>query len=187
MYIPPSQTNTFQAVVATDGTQTYVIFTYNCSDLEWDRTNSFAAADCSFIGCYAGGNFNNYLSETDSHGLQIDRRTANISRASCSSEVTSWNNLLFFLTYQGKSINHIYKAAQAFLCMYIPNKFSMNLIYRYCQCDCEGTANQCTTWRLSHYAILYQCIHSTRYHNRLLVFPAVSMWWSYHILHFHLQ
>ena len=91
--------------MVTDGTQTYAIFTYNCSDLGWARTpNSFVASDCSFIGAYSGGDFNAYLSETDLYGLQIDRQTANISRAaSCSSQnLTSWNNFLFVLTSQSK-------------------------------------------------------------------------------------
>ena len=99
-----TQTNTFQAILATDGTQTYTIFTYNCSDLGWARTpNSFVASDCSFIGAYAGGSFNEYLPETTEYGLQIDSRTANITRAaSCSSQGTTWNNFLFVLTPQSK-------------------------------------------------------------------------------------
>lgn len=91
--------------MVTDGTQTYVIFTYNCSDLGWARTNSLVAADCSFIGCYAGGDFDNYQFETDFYGLQIDSRTANLSRAaSCSNDETmSWNNFLFNLTPHSRS------------------------------------------------------------------------------------
>ena len=30
------QTNTYQAILATDGTNSFAIFTYKCGDLEWD-------------------------------------------------------------------------------------------------------------------------------------------------------
>ena len=87
----------------TDGTQTYAVFTYNCSDLGWARaSNTFVASDCSFIGNYIGGSFTNYLPETRAYGLQIDNRTANISRAASCSNPTTWNNFLFNLTPQRK-------------------------------------------------------------------------------------
>ncbi|CAI8018061.1 Mucin-4 [Geodia barretti] len=95
------RTNTFETILVTDGTQTYAVFTYNCSDLGWARaSNTFVASDCSFIGNYIGGSFTNYLPETRAYGLQIDNRTANISRAASCSNPTTWNNFLFNLTPQ---------------------------------------------------------------------------------------
>lgn len=96
-----SQTNTFQAMVLTDGSQSYTIFTYNCTDLEWEKTNSLVIADCSFIGYYAGRNF----FDPQFNDLQIDYRTANITQASCGGDGTSWNNFIFPLSIDGELMN----------------------------------------------------------------------------------
>ena len=34
----PLQTNTYQALVITDGVQSYTVFTYNCQTMEWSRS-----------------------------------------------------------------------------------------------------------------------------------------------------
>ena len=99
-----SQTNTFQAIVLSDGIQSYTIFTYNCTDLEWAKTNSLVIADCSFIGYYTGTDF----LEPAFDGLQIDNRTANITQASCSGSGVSWSNHLFTLSLNCRLTNKVY-------------------------------------------------------------------------------
>jgi len=79
------QMNTYQAVLATDGTSSYAIFTYRCGDINWARSSS--------IGYNApGGIFLN-------HPLAGGPGAANID---CSGSQT-WTNLLYNLT--GSSAN----------------------------------------------------------------------------------
>ncbi len=78
--------NTYQAILATDGTSSYAIFTYRCGDINWARGSS--------IGYNApGGIFFN-------HPLAGGTQAAGID---CSGSQT-WTNLLYNLTGSSASI-----------------------------------------------------------------------------------
>jgi hypothetical protein len=51
------KTNTFQAVLITNGTDTFVIYTYKCGDVTWDHLYSTTT-----IGYNLNGIFNNHIS-----------------------------------------------------------------------------------------------------------------------------
>lgn len=74
------QTNTFQGMVITNGYQSYAVFTYRCTLLQWSRSAA--------IGFKAAGDF---------HG-NISLGANNASAFACqNSPVSSWNNVIFQL------------------------------------------------------------------------------------------
>ena len=75
------QHNTFQAVVITNGTKTYTVFTYHCDDINWANGNS------TVIGFNAGG------TSYENHPFS---GTPDASDIDCESYPPSlWNNLVY--------------------------------------------------------------------------------------------
>ena len=57
--------NTFQAIMITDGSQTFVVYTYKCGDIQWDHLYY-----TSTIGYNIGGfHYNNYASSGIQKGI----------------------------------------------------------------------------------------------------------------------
>lgn len=62
MLVPPDITlpaNTFQAVVITDGFQSYTVFTYACGLLQWNTDNTaigYSAGGYNFVDSFSGPN-----------------------------------------------------------------------------------------------------------------------------------
>ena len=78
-----TDTNTFQAVLATDGTRSYAIYTYECGKLNW--VHYFAA-----IGFSASPDF------FDEHPLS---RNSSVNDIACINEdsvpPSNWSNILY--------------------------------------------------------------------------------------------
>ena len=55
-----TQTNTFQAIAITDGTQSYAVYTYRCGDLQWP-----GGATIGYNGGPVGNFFENHLLSGD--------------------------------------------------------------------------------------------------------------------------
>ena len=77
----PSQRNTFQGIVITDGSKTYAVYIYLCDDIQW--------SDGSVIGFNAGGSYfaNHPLSDTIA-ARDID---------CVNSPGSEWNNVVYDL------------------------------------------------------------------------------------------
>ena len=76
-----TQHNTFQAVIITNGTKTYAVFTYHCDDINWVNGNN------TVIGFNAGG------TSYDNHPLSAGPDAGNID---CESYPPSlWNNVVY--------------------------------------------------------------------------------------------
>ena len=77
------QPNTFQAVIASHGSLSYAVFTYQCDLINWTRYNAS-------IGYTAGQNF------FQNHPLS---RTSNVVNIDCVNQPTSiWSNVVHKLT-----------------------------------------------------------------------------------------
>jgi hypothetical protein len=75
------QTNTFQAIAITDGSQSYAVYTYRCGDLGWSGGAT--------IG-YNGGPVGNFYAN---HPLS---RTSSVNSIACLNfDVTEWSNVVY--------------------------------------------------------------------------------------------
>ena len=82
MFIQP---NTFQAVIASHGSLSYAVFTYQCDFINWTKENDYAA-----VGYTAGPHF------FQNHPLS---RTTNVVNIDCVNQPTSiWSNIIYKLT-----------------------------------------------------------------------------------------
>ena len=76
-----SQTNTFQAIAITDGSQSYAVYTYRCGDLGWSGGAT--------IG-YNGGPVGNFYANHPLSG------TTSANAIAClNSDLTEWFNLVY--------------------------------------------------------------------------------------------
>lgn len=84
------QRNTFQALVITDGSETYTVFTYNCNELEWASNRSPAAV----IGYNVGSQGTEQLTPFDNYVLS---GTENVKMVACVNEkfYIPWSNLVY--------------------------------------------------------------------------------------------
>lgn len=83
------QTNTYQAVVISDGTETYSIFTYNCEQLHWiGEVGNYAS-----VGFNVLSNMENFPSFAN-HDLS---RTPNVGMLACNhtSQGVPWTNTIY--------------------------------------------------------------------------------------------
>jgi hypothetical protein len=79
------QTNTYQAVVITNGTESFVVFTYQCGAMTWHGNAT--------IGFNAGGTW------FENHPFS---GTVNANLIACTnSSQTVWTNLVYKLTPRG--------------------------------------------------------------------------------------
>ena len=84
---PNFQVNTYQAIVITNTTKSFAIFTYQCGAMSWHGNAT--------IGFNAGGNFH------ENHPLS---GSAGVSSIACeNSSRTVWRNLIYELTPRGSS------------------------------------------------------------------------------------
>ena len=76
------QTNTYQAIVVTDGLQSYAIFTYNCQQLQWVQSQSnYAVVGFNAHGqSYANANFSG---------------TPLIGSIACNNSTYPWSNAVY--------------------------------------------------------------------------------------------
>ena len=81
------QTNSYQGIVVTNGTESYAVFIYQCGAVSWHGNAT--------VGFNAGGTW------FENHPLSGTRRVASIA---CLNSTTSvWTNLVYRLTPSGKS------------------------------------------------------------------------------------
>lgn len=87
------QTNTFQALVVTDGLRSYAVFTYKCNLLQWSGSNQHAV-----IGYNMRGRFMN-------QPLSGFGQVVNV--ACVNNPATPWSNLVYFI---GTAQNELQRA-----------------------------------------------------------------------------
>lgn len=81
------QTNSYQGIVITDGTESYALFIYQCGAVSWHGNAT--------VGFNAGGTW------FENHPFS---GTRNVASVSCLNTTTSvWTNLVYKLTPDGKS------------------------------------------------------------------------------------
>ena len=74
------QTNTYQAIAITDGSQSYAVYTYRCGDLQWP-----GGATIGYNGGPVGGFYENH---------PLSGAAAN-SIACINTGVTEWSNVIY--------------------------------------------------------------------------------------------
>ena len=98
--------NTFQAILITDGTYSYTIFTYQCGLLEWDNGATIGVTAAT-IGFSAAGNpYKNY----DLPPLEV---------ACVNTPYTNWSNVEYLLSNENPEI----PVPRMFLCFYSLSTF----------------------------------------------------------------
>lgn len=83
------QENTFQAIIITNGTMTYAVYTYNCDLMGWSGYDTYATIGYNLNGDYE----NHYLS-----GLESANGVACLA-----SPATKWSNLVYAVDMTGVS------------------------------------------------------------------------------------
>lgn len=83
------QENTFQALIITNGTSSYVVYTYNCDLMGWSGFNTYATIGYNLNGDYE----NHYVSGT----------SAANTIACLGSSMSKWNNLVYSIDMDGVS------------------------------------------------------------------------------------
>ena len=86
MRLLPLQNNTFQAIVITNGTKSYAVYTYKCGELQWSNEAT--------IGFNAGGEF------YDNHPLSGEPHANSIACVHIGDN-TTWNNVIYDLVPDG--------------------------------------------------------------------------------------
>ena len=86
-----SQTNTYQAIIISDGAQTYTVFTYNCNELNWvGDIDAYASIGYSVLGNIES--FRNF----ENHGLS---RLPQVRMVACRNVPVPnnrpWSNLVY--------------------------------------------------------------------------------------------
>lgn len=140
IYCP--QTNTYQAIIISDGAETYSVMTYNCGQLNWiGEVDLYASVGFNVLGTAA--NFRNF----DNHGLS---RTPDIGMIACNqtSLNVTWTNLIYRI---GVSVNQeqlnrsrcLAKVAQDELTYPIPSELlSILFSVSFGLSDCPCSLNQ---------------------------------------------
>ena len=86
-----SQVNSYQAIVITNGTKSFAVFTYQCGAMAWHGSAT--------IGFNSGGAY------FENHPLS---GTANVNSVACeNSRLSVWTNLVYELTPRGIAGNHL--------------------------------------------------------------------------------
>ena len=122
-----AQTNTFQALVATDGIRSYAVFTYKCDSLRWSGQNRHAV-----IGYNLRGRFIN-------HPLSNTVQVVNVSCAN--SPATPWTNLVYSI---GTVQNELQRARANCIRRYTNdvNRFGNTLVRRQATLSCPCSLAQ---------------------------------------------
>lgn len=97
IFLSYSQTNSYQAIVISDGIQTYTVFTYNCGMLQWvGLPGSFSVAGFNVR------NDDNFRAVSSSFNIQSSQNfplsgTRNIQNVAClnARENINWSNLVY--------------------------------------------------------------------------------------------
>ena len=117
--------NSFQSIVATDGTLSYAIFTYQCGELNWLRFN------------YASIGFGITQDFFANHKLSL---TPDVNDIACAG-ITEWSNVV----YQVRELQDVCEAANPCqndgICILIdpPSNYTCNCTGNFTGDTCEGT------------------------------------------------
>ena len=88
----PTQTNTYQAIIISDGRETYSIFTYNCDELNWAGAgNDYASVGFSVLGTDVASGF------TQNFANYPLSRLPQVSMVACENTPLNrpWTNLVY--------------------------------------------------------------------------------------------
>ena len=140
---PHTQTNSYQAILITNGTHSYAIFTYQCGSMGWARAD-YSDATYGTIGYWADGDFfkNHPLS-----GISLANEIACVN--------TFWSNLgyrlhegidgnFFGLVYSFVLLLHNLKPRAWFVCNDIIIVTWQHWWGRACICGCKHFCIYCT-------------------------------------------
>ena len=154
------QTNTYQAIVVTDGLQSYAIFTYNCQQLQWVQSQSnYAVVGFNAYGqSYANANFSG---------------TPLIGSIACNNSTYPWSNAVYNI---GKSISITQN--QIHLCISAYNNditlFGATSPTAYIQQPCPCVHNQIlrdSRFTPDHTQTSYLCYYQTRARRIISAYP----------------
>ena len=133
-----SQTNTFQGLVITNGTQSYAVFTYKCDQIKWGGGAT--------VGFKADGTyFRNYdLSGQD-----------NVQYIGCVNQPsTDWNNLVYTLVPEGKCKGHT-QTVHVHKCIHLIANFHTGLNFGGGRGECNVKNVHFTVcWFVGHVACM---------------------------------